>query len=161
MATFRYQHDDKIVETEFDWDPEAGLLWLGGTSYPCNSSSIVIGGRRVPFWIHKTKELVQVWLDGVIFEFPLDDPRQRRSGGSSSGPAGGTVSAKMPGKVLQVAVSVGDEVNVGQNVLVMESMKMELAFDAPVNGKVSRVEVAPGELVSQGQLMIEIVEHSG
>ena len=78
--------------------------------------------------------------------------------GAAGAAAGGTVKAQMPGKVLQVSVKVGDTVEAGTNLLLMESMKMELAMDAPVAGKVTKVEVSPEQMVSQGDLLVEIEE---
>ena len=68
------------------------------------------------------------------------------------------MKAQMPGKVLQVSVKVGDAVEAGANLLLMESMKMELAMDAPVAGVVTKVEVSPEQMVSQGDLLVEIEE---
>ena len=77
---------------------------------------------------------------------------------SAGAAAGGTVKAQMPGKILQVSVKVGDSVEAGANLLLMESMKMELAMDAPVAGVVAKVEVSPEQMVSQGDLLVEIEE---
>lgn len=160
MATFRYKQGDEVLEAEYSWEPESRVLTLRGKSYPCDANSVVIEGRRVPFWTHAVDGLAQVWLDGVIYQFSVDDPRQRDTSQGHSGPVGGAVKAQMPGKILKVSVATGDRVTVGQNLLLMESMKMELAFDAPVSGVVKRVEVMAEQMVSQGQLLLEIVEDS-
>jgi biotin carboxyl carrier protein len=62
----------------------------------------------------------------------------------------------MPGKILSLAVKVGDTVVKGQNLLVMESMKMELALDAPLDGTVDSVDVSIGQLVAQGERLVKI-----
>ena len=62
----------------------------------------------------------------------------------------------MPGKVLAVHVSPGDEVVEGQVLVVVESMKMELTLTAPTSATVTEVRVAEGDGVKQGQSLVEL-----
>jgi 3-methylcrotonyl-CoA carboxylase alpha subunit len=62
----------------------------------------------------------------------------------------------MPGTVLAVNVVVGDAVEVGESLGVLEAMKMEIPLPAPVAGTVALVDVAPGTRVPIGQLMFRI-----
>ncbi len=148
----------EIGEISFEYDGAAGVLRVGQESYRCGDDHVIVGERRVPFWIHREEPSVSVWLDGEVYSFEIDDPRRRSSAQAAGAAAGGTVKAQMPGKVLQVSVKVGDTVEAGTNLLLMESMKMELAMDAPVAGKVTKVEVSPEQMVSQGDLLVEIEE---
>jgi len=68
----------------------------------------------------------------------------------------------MPGKVVRLLVSEGDQVTAGQGLLIMESMKMETELTAGVAGSVSRIHVAGGQQVGQGDPLVDIVarEHS-
>jgi pyruvate carboxylase len=66
------------------------------------------------------------------------------------------VGAAMPGKVLSVAVAVGQAVQAGETLLVTESMKMEYAVTAKVDGTVKRLTVAAGYMVEGGDLLIEL-----
>ncbi|HEY7776585.1 MAG TPA: biotin/lipoyl-containing protein, partial [Kineobactrum sp.] len=68
----------------------------------------------------------------------------------------GIVKAPMHGNVLKVAVSIGDSVSPGQEVLVMEAMKMEHRLLAEVIGVVSAIHTDTGSQVSAGMVMIEI-----
>lgn len=145
-------------EIDYEFDGQAGVLKVGERSYRCGSDYVVIDGRRVPFWIHREGQTASVWLDGEVYRFELDDPRHRASNGAPEAAAGGTVKARMPGKILRVEVKVGDAVQAGDDLLLMESMKMELALTAPVRGTVSKVEVEPEQMVSQGALLVEIEE---
>ncbi|HEX6874326.1 MAG TPA: biotin/lipoyl-containing protein, partial [Nocardioidaceae bacterium] len=65
----------------------------------------------------------------------------------------GTVSAPMPGTVLNVAVSVGQDVAEGETLGVMEAMKMELALKAPMPGTVLNVAVSVGQDVAEGETL--------
>jgi glutaconyl-CoA decarboxylase len=60
----------------------------------------------------------------------------------------------MPGKVLDVKVSVGDSVNNGDLVLMLEAMKMENEIFAPLAGTVKEVRVRSGDSVNTGDVLI-------
>ncbi|NNE28868.1 MAG: biotin/lipoyl-binding protein [Saprospiraceae bacterium] len=68
----------------------------------------------------------------------------------------GDVEAPMPGKVLEVRVSEGDEVTAGTPLMVLEAMKMENVLKATGAGKVQKILVEKGITVDKGQLLIEM-----
>lgn len=66
------------------------------------------------------------------------------------------VIAPMPGAVKSVAVKVGDEVSEGQEVLVLEAMKMQNSLMAGKQGKVKKVNVKEGQTVSADDVLVEL-----
>ena len=74
--------------------------------------------------------------------------------------AGGQV-APMPGKVLAVHVSVGDEVEAGQALVVMEAMKMEHTITAPGAAKVVELRCSVDDQVDNGQVLVVLEELDG
>lgn len=68
----------------------------------------------------------------------------------------GHVTTSMPGTIVDVLVSVGDEVNAGTPVLITEAMKMETEVQAPIAGKIIAVHVKKGDTVNPDQALIEI-----
>jgi len=64
--------------------------------------------------------------------------------------------AAMPGSVLAVRVSEGDEVQAGQALLTLEAMKMENAVSAPAPGRVARLFVSAGQQVQRGEPLVEL-----
>ena len=62
--------------------------------------------------------------------------------------------APMPGLVRQVNVQVGDEVDSGDSLFILEAMKMENVLKSPVNGIVSELFVKPGESVEKNQILL-------
>ncbi|MCD7974463.1 MAG: biotin/lipoyl-binding protein [Phascolarctobacterium sp.] len=65
-----------------------------------------------------------------------------------------TVSAPMPGKVLEVKCKVGDAVKSGDVLMILEAMKMQNEIMAPSDGTISDVFVAAGQTVNTGDVMI-------
>jgi 3-methylcrotonyl-CoA carboxylase alpha subunit len=70
--------------------------------------------------------------------------------------ASGDLTAQMPGQIRDVRVAVGDEVETGQTLVVMEAMKMEMRITAPRAARVKRVLVQAGEVVERGALLVEL-----
>jgi acetyl-CoA carboxylase biotin carboxyl carrier protein len=62
----------------------------------------------------------------------------------------------MSGTVVRVLVSVGDSVSVDQDVVVIESMKMEMTVPSTAAGRVKSLHVAPEEFVQEGQLLLTL-----
>ena len=107
------------------------------------------GGRRKLY----------VSLDGmpeeVIFE-PLNEYVAEDGGKRKQASEPGHVSAAMPGNVVEVLVNEGDLIEAGQAVLVTEAMKMESEINANIAGKVALVNVAKGDRVTPGDVLMEI-----
>ena len=72
------------------------------------------------------------------------------------GAGSGAVLAPMHGNVLAVNVSVGDSVTEGQELAVMEAMKMEHRLLAEIDGVVTAIHGAEGEQIAAGALVLEI-----
>ena len=72
--------------------------------------------------------------------------------------ASGSLLAPMPGSVVRVIASVGDEVEAGAPVLVLEAMKMQHTVAAPHAGTVSQIEVQPGQQVAAGEVLAVVEE---
>jgi biotin carboxyl carrier protein len=101
-----------------------------------------------------------LWLDGHRFEVEALDERSkaiRDLSGVAAGPSGpAPLKAPMPGLIVRVNVQVGDQVQAGQGIVVMEAMKMENELRATAPGKVKSVLATPGTAVEKGALLIEL-----
>ena len=62
----------------------------------------------------------------------------------------------MAGTIVEVSVAVGDSINVGQQVAVIESMKMEVPLESTASGKVSALKRAVGDFVNEGDVVLEL-----
>ena len=66
------------------------------------------------------------------------------------------VRTNIPGSVWKVLVTEGDRVKAGEQLAVLESMKMEFPMEAEYDGEVEKVYIKPGEVVNAGQLAVAI-----
>jgi len=121
--------DADIVEIE----PGVYSVLAGGASFEARvaGNEITIGGRR--------------------FRFDIDDPRKwKRSSLAADTGGRAVITAAMPGKIVRILVSAGDEVTAGQGVLVMEAMKMQNELKSPRAGRVTAIEVRENDSVKAG-----------
>jgi biotin carboxyl carrier protein len=99
-----------------------------------------------------------VQLPRVALTAVVDGRRFRREGvESGSGSGVQRVTAPMPGRIVRVLVSEGDDVDVHQGLVVVEAMKMENELTASKAGRIREVAVAEGDSVEAGRLLV-IVE---
>ena len=107
-----------------------------------------------------TRGRYTLWLDGFRYEVEALDERARairELAGAASGPTGpAPLIAPMPGMIVRVAVQVGDAVQAGQGLVVMEAMKMESELRATAAGTVKAVLAQPGTAVEKGALLLEL-----
>ena len=101
-----------------------------------------------------------LWIDGHRYDVEALDERTRAirdlssDGARAVGPA--PLLAPMPGMIVRVNVQVGDTVQPGAAVVVMEAMKMENELRAQSAGTVSAVRVQPGAAVEKGAVLVEL-----
>lgn len=105
----------------------------------------------------------EVVVDGWRVEVELEPAAQAalreraRRGREEVGHSGPTdVRAIIPGAVLSVSVAAGDDVTAGQQLLVVEAMKMQNELRSPRNGTIGRVAVAVGDKIEVGDLLLVI-----
>ena len=70
--------------------------------------------------------------------------------------SGNPVKAPLPGTISSISVKVGDQVNVGDTVLVLEAMKMQNNIEAEYAGTVTSIVVNPGDSVMEGAMLLTI-----
>jgi len=67
-----------------------------------------------------------------------------------------SIESQVGGQIMTIDVSEGAVITVGQTLLVVESMKMEIPLEAEEGGTVKAILVQPGETVTEGQIVMEI-----
>ena len=108
-------------------------------------------------------EVREVVVEGWRIEVEVEPERRallreraRRSAGAASRGGPLEVRAIIPGRVVVVSVRAGDAVGAGQQILVVEAMKMQNELRAPREGIVERVGVAVGDTIEIGDLLVVI-----
>lgn len=66
------------------------------------------------------------------------------------------IVATMAGNVWKIVVSIGEQVTEGQDVVILESMKMEIPIAAETSGTVKEIKVQEGDFVNEGDVLIEL-----
>jgi 3-methylcrotonyl-CoA carboxylase alpha subunit len=99
-----------------------------------------------------SSSLVHAFWDGVAYTLA----EEREGARAPHRPEGGGLEAPMPGRVAVVHVAPGQRVARGQELLVVEAMKMENALRAPRDGVVRAVHVSPGDMVAPGRPLLEM-----
>jgi 3-methylcrotonyl-CoA carboxylase alpha subunit len=110
------------------------------------------GPRREIFHCVRDGDLVQLWFRGRVYELE----RLREGARPAHRHADGGLEAPMPGRVVKLSVELGQEVEKGAEILVVEAMKMENPVRAPKAGRVTRLNAALGEMVAPGVVLAEI-----
>ena len=136
---------------------ELSITAAGNDQGWCRTSD----GRAHRFLLSWVGEELHLWLDGYLFVYERVDARRvdaRRPARQDQAAAGDDILAPMPGTVAEILVQVGDQVELGQTVMIMESMKMELLITAHRAGVVLRLAVEPGSQVDKGMRLLQMQE---
>jgi acetyl-CoA/propionyl-CoA carboxylase, biotin carboxylase, biotin carboxyl carrier protein len=119
--------------------------------------------RTVPVEVDGKRFSVKLWLPEAPASAPATSGGAKKGGrpkpagvGSGAGAGGGTISAPMQGTIVKVLVAVGDTVEVGESMLVLEAMKMENLLSAEMAGTVAEVRVSAGDTVGTGDVLLVI-----
>ncbi len=96
-----------------------------------------------------------LWLTADGVTHPYTDLTFAPAAGAAPG-SDGRILAHSDGKIVDVHVSVGERVEAGRTLVVLEAMKMEFQLGTPVGGIVKAVNVSPGDQVKARQLLVEL-----
>ena len=122
--------------------------------------SLIAGTRSYRCDIEGAKDgKLAVLVNDTLHSLELLDERRlrlRRATGKFSTEGPQRMDAPMPGKVVRVLVRVGDEVQEGQGLVVVEAMKMENELKSPKAGKVTELHAVEGEAVESGAKLLVV-----
>jgi acetyl-CoA/propionyl-CoA carboxylase biotin carboxyl carrier protein len=113
---------------------------------------VEVNGKRfsVSMWV---PDLGPVVAAGAA---PTARPRPKAAGGGAAVGGNGAVAVPMQGTIVKVLVAVGDQVEAGQPVCILEAMKMENQINADTSGEVKEVKVEAGQAVGAGDVVVVI-----
>lgn len=113
-------------------------------------TTVEVNGKRfdVKMWVPETV--------GVAAAPSAKKPRRAAGGGAGGGGGNGTITVPMQGTIVKIEVEVGQAVEAGQSLLVLEAMKMENQINSDVSGTVAEIKVSAGDTVGGGDTVIVI-----
>ena len=130
-----------------------------------------IRGNKYQATIHSfEKNIVDIEVNGTSYKVEIEKeiitaktPKLVRSkvhtkseDANIKGSVRNMVKAPLPGTIFKLSVKVGDDINIGDTLLIMEAMKMENNIQAEVSGKVKSIMIAEGDAVLQDDILMEI-----
>ncbi len=141
--------DGQVVLVEFSRIGDSGLHLL------------LVDNESFEGLVEEHEDIWQVLFRGDLYEVQVADERAQlmRARARMPVPDSGElpIKAPMPGLVVNVPVEIGQEVSKGDNLVILESMKMENELKAPRNGRVERINIKVGSSVEQYQTLVVIV----
>lgn len=157
--------DEKTYRVEIVRQGENWSCKLDGRAIPINVAatqpgmlSILINGKSYDVKHETTSAGTNMVLVNERFATSVRDPRslqsRRTADSGTQGPR--KIKAPMPGKVVRIMAAVGDEVEAGQPVIVIEAMKMQNELKSPKKGVLKKLSVAEGAAVDSGQALAEV-----
>jgi biotin carboxyl carrier protein len=118
-------------------------------------------GLRYPVEIvSRHQNAYEVLVNGVSYTFTVETPfslqRKKVLENSNQGNKKVTITAPMPGKILEIMVKEDQEILPGETLLILEAMKMQNSITAHEKCVVKKIVVKPGTSVGKGDLLIEM-----
>jgi acetyl-CoA/propionyl-CoA carboxylase, biotin carboxylase, biotin carboxyl carrier protein len=119
------------------------------------STTVEVNGKRfaVDLWVPETPAMA---VAGTAAAPPARKKHSSATAAGGGGAASGSVEAPMQGTIVKVLVEVGQEVEVGDGIVVLEAMKMENQINAEKAGVVKEIKVAAGDTVGGGDVLAVI-----
>lgn len=103
-------------------------------------------------------------VEGTTFEVEIPDSgpviKKKRVGGGKKKKSG-TVSANIPGKIVTIEVAVGQDIEEGKVILILEAMKMQNEIQAPISGTVTSVNCEEGQSIEANVPLVVIEPKEG
>ncbi|MBI4523129.1 MAG: biotin/lipoyl-binding protein [Deltaproteobacteria bacterium] len=132
---------------------------VDGKKTGLSSYSLIVDNRSFEIDVDIREDEYRVLVDGRSYHIRLVDERRMRLGGLQGGiqlQGRQEVTVPMPGKIIAVLVSEGENVEKGQGLVIIEAMKMENELRCPINGEVKEVKVKAGETVEAGAVAVVV-----
>ncbi len=122
--------------------------------------SILVNGRSFEGFVYSGEENWEVVLMGRQIPVQVEDEREKRlraaAGGSISETGEYHLKAPMPGMIVSIPVKENQEIEKGEVLVILESMKMQNELKSPRAGVISRIRVNSGESVEQRQTLLSV-----
>lgn len=149
-------------EFEFNFTQEEidtiDLVQKSSTVFNLLQSNRSVNGVLITASQSAKKQTIEI--DGESFEIQIKDELDlmldEMGFSTIAGKQIKEIKAPMPGLVLEIAVSEGQEVFEGDKILILVAMKMENSITIGSNARIKHISVSPGQAVEKGQVLVEL-----
>ncbi len=165
MAEFKVKINDRIFEIDFISEEKISINGkinnVNIEIFKENIFSILLNNKVFEISIKKDKNSFYVGeVKNKNFEVEIEDESEQLihkfEESIDKGPKRTFVKAPMPGLILKLEVKLGDKIQQGQGLLILEAMKMENEIKSPVSGEIKEMHVSEKATVEKGQNLIMI-----
>jgi biotin carboxyl carrier protein len=122
--------------------------------------SLLINGHSYESLVRSSGEGLEVLLHGQFYIVSVDDERQRKlvqtSGPKAADRGEFHLKSPMPGLIISLSVREGQEVKKGDQLIVLESMKMQNELKSPTDGIIRSLRINAGDNVEQNQVLLTV-----
>ena len=158
--------EDKSVEMEFSESLDQLLinpnneLKIDCVHLSSNSYSLILNGKSHYLTINKQMDGYEVTVDHqthlVQVQDEVDILLEKFGMKSDTSIYAGEIHALIPGSVSRLFVKLGDKVEIGQKLLILEAMKMENEIDSPISGTIGNIYIKASDKVKKGELIMKV-----
>ena len=162
---FEAQMDGDVIPVEVTGSNGRYRVVLGGEALEVDARptggggwSVLIGHASTAADVTEKDGSYVVHVEGEAYSIRVEEETRYiiRTRGGAAGAGGQVLKAPMPGRVVLVGVTVGQAVQPGDGLLVLEAMKMENEFKASAAGTVKEIRVESGQTVNPGDILLII-----
>jgi biotin carboxyl carrier protein len=162
---FEAELDGRVVPIEVEGGPGRYRVSLEGEVLDVDARwvgeglwSLVIGAGSIVAEITEEDGVSVVHVDGETYRIRVEEETRYliRTRGGAAAAGGQVLKAPMPGRVVLIEVAVGQRVQRGDGLVILEAMKMENEFRASGEGTVKEIRVQAGQAVNPGDVLMVI-----
>jgi biotin carboxyl carrier protein len=160
-----FRIEEKVHKLNLEFKDGQYRVNLGDEEYEVDSSlisenclSLLVNGKAFTVYFAEANGKKHVSIGGE--QFCIEEAQSDASAGSGADAAAvdeaPVAASPMPGKVVKILAKLGDKVEKGQGLVIVEAMKMENEIKSPVKGVVDKVNFKAGDLVDAAQPILEM-----
>jgi biotin carboxyl carrier protein len=165
LMELEFRIEDKVHKLQVEFRDGQYWVSLGDEQYAVDSSpisenclSLLVNGEALTAYFAEADGKKYVSIGGE--QFCIEEARSETSAASGADATAvdeaPVAASPMPGKVVKILVKLGDKVEKGQGLVIVEAMKMENEIKSPVKGVVDKVNFKAGDLVDAAQPILEM-----
>lgn len=159
---YNFRYNDQVYRISLEDEEKETHFELNGKKVPVEYQkidnhiySIILEGKSLCVGALKNGKRIQIFFEGDLIELEAISERQKSSTAVYDSGAQVIISP-MPSRVVKVLKKVGDDVQAGEGVVVVEAMKMESELKSNIDGKVTDIKVEEGDAVESGTALVTL-----